>query len=154
MFHSPCYCPSSITRSGQHHSYLVLCPQHKLLANNYVVVVPLWAARCLQSGNFWWFYSISAFLGGLPKNSLCHLDQNLFTMSCTHLHRFWVYKSGNSNLPGDGITTLDFIVNKLEGVKAKGLVMLLMVSIVSVLEFMTAYASAISVQRDSSSRLL
>ena len=75
-------------------------------------------------------------------------------MSCTHLHRFWVYKSGNSNLPGDGITTLDFIVNKLEGVKAKGLVTLLMVSIVSVLEFMTAYASAISVQRDSSSRLL
>ena len=52
------------------------------------------------------------------------------------------------------MTTLDFIVNKLEGDKGKEPVTLLMVSTVNGLEFTTASASAISVQRDSSSRLL
>ena len=47
------------------------------------------------------------------------------------------------------MTTLDFIVNKLEADKGKGLVTLLMVSIVNGLEFTTASASAISVWRDS-----
>ena len=52
------------------------------------------------------------------------------------------------------MTTLDFIVNKLEGDKAKGLVTSLMVSTLSGLEFIIASASAISVWKNSSSRLL
>ena len=66
----------------------------------------------------------------LPKNSLHRLDQNLFTICSTRLHRFWVYKSGDSNLPGGCMTTLDFIDNKLEGDKSKKLVTSLMVSTV------------------------
>ena len=53
-----------------------------------------------------------------------------------------------------GMTILDFTVNRLDGDKGKGRVTLLMVSTVNGLEFTTTSASAISVWRDSSSRLL
>ena len=52
------------------------------------------------------------------------------------------------------MTILDFIVNRFDGDKGKGRVTLLMVSTVNGLEFTTTSASAISVRRDSSSRLL
>ena len=90
----------------------------------------------------------------LPKNFLCHVDQDLLTICCTCLQRFKIYKYGDSNLPGASMTTSDFIVNKLEGYKARGLVTLVMVSTVSALEFTTASASAISIWSDSSPRFL
>ena len=119
-----CCCPSSIEHSRQHHSYLLLCSQHKPLANYYMVVVPLWEALCAQPEDFWWFYSISAFLVMCPKSPYAIAKTHSQCVAPISI-AFRYTNLGDSNLPGDGMTTLDFIVNKLKGDKAKGPVTLL-----------------------------
>ena len=57
--------------------------------------------------DFWHCWRVSS-------NSLCDLFQNFSVICCTLLHCLWQYISAHPNSPGEGITTLVFIVNILK----------------------------------------
>ena len=94
-------------------------------------------------------FSISALLVcRLWRNSFLHLFQNYPAKCCTHCHLLFEYASGLLNLPGEGMTTLVFIVRRLlDGIS---LFDSLMVSTVSGLKLMISWTSAINVLSDSS----
>ena len=79
-----------------------------------------------------------------------HLCQNSSAICCTRLHLLLEYKSGFVKIPGRGITTFAFIVNRLLGESRIWLLISLKVSTVSGLELVIDSTSTIKVLNVSS----
>ena len=85
------------------------------------------------------------------RNSFLQCDQNSYTMFWTWHYLLWQYESGQLKFPGDGITTLDFMVNMLDGESGRSLVGSQIVSVVGGPGFKIPSASVTNVRSDSSS---